>query len=581
MTNVDGVEVRINGSYAEVVKVESGGGDEHADVKTLEDEKKETEASKVVNSSPQSANSPVLRGASSSSPMTKGYGLKKWRRIKRDFVKDPSTSIDSGKILKRGLSASVNQTKPSHATDIKQKTEGSAAFEKVPVKNHGVNDVFAFNSSSSDSRLAVGQAFLAGTDSENSEDRSSKSSTAASAPKMKYDTHTVMGNARERNRMKNLGAKTLGNSAQRVQQGKSRTDTSKKPRGEIEKENSYSSMESDSRSSSVAFISGGFSVVSNGKQSGRLGDYDGENSDEAQASEQQLNEELHTTYGEENVGEVEVQSKHDSAANLSWDAKEEEGDQQSSKSQDPLVESLLSLQSVQEALESEVQKFVEIGKEFSLPSDNSIPDGSLPADLGCTDPDQLNSEEIASASISLDTTVVSLKEKVKDLEMKLEEVQAMLRAKESRVVKLETDLLNIKSLEEASGSTNESSQHLIGEIESNELESLFKQKIESEVEYLTISITMQKLRAALRDQIALLEEQKSLAQEQEKVFNKLGQTESKAQVIKKQAEEKTYCDSILVSEEAVKMQKKLILLLLVLGLFLLNLMSPSTEVVPT
>ncbi|KAI9084109.1 hypothetical protein K1719_033907 [Acacia pycnantha] len=36
----------------------------------------------------------------SSPPITKGYGLKKWRRIKRDVVKDQSTHLDSAKLLK-------------------------------------------------------------------------------------------------------------------------------------------------------------------------------------------------------------------------------------------------------------------------------------------------------------------------------------------------------------------------------------------------------------------------------------------------------------------------------------------------
>ena len=155
--------------------------------------------------------------------------------------------------------------------------------------------------------------------------------------------------------MKNLSGKSGGNPTQRVQQGKSRAESSKKPRGEkvkIEKENSHSSMESDSRSSNFVFMQGTSAMTSNGRQSGRSMNYDGENSDDAHASDQQFSEEVQTGYAEENVGVGEDLSQDDLAADLSWDAKDEKNeDHQPSTVRDPLVESLLTLQSVQDALE--------------------------------------------------------------------------------------------------------------------------------------------------------------------------------------------------------------------------------------
>lgn len=297
--------------------------------------------------------SPGLSGGSN--PTTKGYGLKKWRRIRRDFVKDPSVNMDSSKMLKRGLSGSANPSKPPHSFEIKQNSEGSIGSANMLVKNSGANDYVAAHVSSSDSRFAVGSTFTAGTDSENSEDRSSKSSTAASAPKVRHDINAVTGHSRDKNRIKNLTGKSSGNSVQRVHQGKPRTETSKKPRGErvrIEKENSHSSMESDSRSSNFVFVQATFSATSNGKQSGTCPNYDGENSDEAQADVKQFGDEIQTGYNKETSGEVEDLSQDELATGLSWEVKQEKDENdQPLTDQDPLVDSILALQSVQEALE--------------------------------------------------------------------------------------------------------------------------------------------------------------------------------------------------------------------------------------
>lgn len=586
---VEDTKINNNGSCA-IEKVSSGG--EFVDANVLAPDAKGKDDQQIVEplDSPSTVptKSPGLSGGSN--PTTKGYGLKKWRRIRRDFVKDSSVSVDSSKMLKRGLSGSLNPAKPPYLSEIKQNSEGSVGSANILVKNSGVNDHLAAHASSSDSRFAVGSTFTAGTDSENSEDRSSKSSTAASAPKARHDMNAVLGHARDKNRMKNLSGKSSGNSIQRVQQGKPRTETSKKPRGErvkIEKENSHSSMESDSRSSNFVFMQGNFSANSNGKQSGTLTNYDGENSDEAQAGEKQFGEELQTGYSKETVGEVEDLSLDDLAADLPWEVKEEKGEtDQPLIDQDSLVDSILALQSVQEALEREVQKFGEIAKEPISVCNSSIKDSSS-ADFASMGPEiheassscQLSSEETRqSDSCFMETQMHSLKQNISSLESKLEEAMAMLKVKESRIVELEE-----------SGSAIELQQKQCREMET-ELEDLFKQKIEAEVEYLTLTRTIQKLRAG--DQIMIYEEQKALAGEQAQMLNKLGEAEGKAAMLKKQAEKlETYCGDILGSEEVMKMEKRLckvtlcfliqLLLLLAFGLFVFQLPPHSSVVVPT
>ncbi|XWS11451.1 hypothetical protein CRYUN_Cryun38cG0084000 [Craigia yunnanensis] len=557
----------------------------------------------------QPMHSPPLAAKSPGGPspsITKGYGLKKWRRIKRDFVKDPTATMDSSKILKRGLPGSANPTKPQHmaSPEIKQNSEPPVGPVNM-LKNTSVAHGFTMRSPISDSRIAVGVAISAATDSENSEDRSSKSSTAASMPKVRYDLSAVLGYVHEKNQMKNLSGKTLGNSSQRVQQGKGRAESSKKPRGErvkIDKENSHSSMESDSRSSNFVFMQGPFSVTSNGKQSGNSLNYNGENSDEAHEGEDQISEEVQTAYRKENSDEIEELSPDDLAADLSWEAKEEKSENhRPSPDQDPLLESILALQSVQEALENEVQKLGEIGKEPTSLHDDSVNINGIHVDSTCADQeiletsssDQLASEKIRkSTSGSLETQVFTLTHKVKYLESKLEEARAVLQGKESRISELETSVNSSRSRKEESGSTAELQQDKYREMEFD-LEGLFQQKMEAEIEFLALTRALQKLRVSLGNQITLFEEKTSSVGEQAQMLNKLGEAEGKGAMLKKQVEElEKYCGDVLGTNEVLKMQRRvckvtscfftqLVLLVLVFLFVVLQLSSHSGVVVPT
>lgn len=297
--------------------------------------------------------------SSSKGTPTKGFGLKKWKRIRRDVVKDPNSSAESGKVLlKRGLSGSGNANLSENqpfSRDVKEKNDGSSNTFGNVVFPEG----FAGRGSSSDSRYAVGSGFVVGTDSENSEDRSSKSSTAASEPKIRHD----------KSRSKNTNSKNVGNTAQRVlQQGKGRIESSKNPGGgagvRIEKENSISSMESDSRSSNIR--QGVFSVTSNGKHNGRPFIYDGGNGSEALINEH-LTEGVEASYGNENIGEDDDLLPENSVTNLSWGATEEKSvNNQSSNMEDPLIESIRSLLAVQEALEEGLSLLFSYKFDFSV-----------------------------------------------------------------------------------------------------------------------------------------------------------------------------------------------------------------------
>ncbi|XWS27664.1 hypothetical protein CRYUN_Cryun25bG0000900 [Craigia yunnanensis] len=588
--HVDGYKIKDNGSFANDNKTRRLVTDERVDSDALTAHNQVKGAVEVV----QPMHSPPLAAKSpggTSPPTTKGYGLKKWKRIKRDFVKDPTAAMDGSKILKRGLSGSANPTKPQHMTspEIKQKSVSPVGPINM-LKKASVAHGFMMHSPSIDSRFAVGSAFSAATDSENSQDRSSKSSTEASLPKVRYDLPAVLGYVHEKNQMKNLSGKSVGNSSQRVQQGKGRVESSKKPRGErvkIEKENSHSSMESDSRSSNFVFLQGPFSVISNGKQSGKSMNCDWENSDEDHEGEHQIKEEVQTAYRKENSIEIEELSPDDLAADLSWEAKEEKSENhRPSPDQDPLVESILALQFVQEAFQNEVQKLGEIGKEPTSLHDDSV-------NHETSSFDQLAPEKIRKSTPgSLETQVFTLTQKIKYLESKLEEERAVLQAKESRISELENSVNSSRSQKEESGRTAELQQDKYREMEFH-LESLFQQKMEAEIEFLALTRTVQKLRVSVGNQITLFEEQTSSAGEQAQMLNKLGEAESKAAMLKKQAEElEKYRGDALGTEEVLKMQRRvckttscfftqLVFLVLVLWFVVSQLSPHSGVVVPT
>lgn len=547
-------EIRNNGSCANVTENVANTRVNHVDT------------AQPVNLTLPAANSP----GGGSPPTVKGHGLKKWKRIKRNFPRDDSDNAvdDSSKVLKRGLSGNGNPVKSKNSPrEINHNSEGSVGSVNM-LRNVGVVDGFAIHGSSSDSRFAVGSAFAAGADSENSEDRSSKSSTAASVPKANYELPAVLGHAREKNRMKSTGGKSLNSSAQRAQQGRVQIESSKKHRGDrvkVEKENSYSSVESDSRSSNYVFMQSPI-LTSNGKHSGRSMSHDGENSDEVHASEQHYSEEVQTGYNKENVGEAEFFSQDDFLADLPWKLKGEKNkNRRSLKDQDPLFESILNLQSVQEALAKEVQKFGEIGKEPLSSGDNSVNGSGIPADLSSSDPgisesnlsDHLDYEKIGqTSSKSLEAQVLGLKQSVKLLESQLDESRAMLEVKESKVAELE-DMINIsKSPKEESGSTIDLEEEKYRELET-ELEGVFRQMIEAQVEYIAIKRTTQRLKFSAGGQIALLNEQEEVAGEQAQMLNKLGEAEIRAAKLKERAEELgKYGGDIVATEEVFTMQKR-------------------------
>lgn len=212
-TDDNGRSLDQEGSFSDdsvkLVSTRSGGGDNETSV----------DEGKALNLG--SSHSPVL---------SKGRGLRKWRRIRRDLVKDTSGNMENSKVLKRGLSGSAAHSSHGNkqmlfqfqSPEIEQESQGSVGSVNMLKSGGGGGDGFEMlRSGFDDARFMPGIGFSAGKD----DDRSSKSSTP------------VIGSS----------------GGQRG--GKSRVENSKKHRGEsVEKENSHSSLESDSRKPSGSLM---------------------------------------------------------------------------------------------------------------------------------------------------------------------------------------------------------------------------------------------------------------------------------------------------------------------------------------
>lgn len=158
---------------------------------------------------------------------------------------------------------------------------------------------------------------------------------------------------------------------------------------------------------------------------------------------------------------------------------------------------------------AEIDKFWLIGNGSFLPDgDDSASSRSEDAeanvvDLRFHDSCSCNHSGKQISSSSVEHQVVSLTEKIKKLESKLEELQGVIAIKNSRIAELETTFTGGEFAEEESAcNLDEKFKEL-----KSELESFFQQKIETEIKYLTIKKMMQNLKVAS----ALAEKQKQMS----------------------------------------------------------------------
>ncbi|KAJ6832290.1 WPP domain-interacting protein 2 [Iris pallida] len=308
------------------------------------------------------------------------------------------------------------------------------------------------------------------------------------------------------------------------------------------------------------------SGVGNGRQSENSQNFDTEYYDEAH-----MCEEVRSVYNKENGG-VEDSPRED----FDVDLLEEETNGTGGKFRppsgiDPFIESIVLLQTAQEALELEIQKIGEIGKEATI-------DGQF-------------EETEVSSSPAFEANLAELSREIERLQHKLEAAVATAKAKESKVLELEAIINRTQLPKKETCSTHPPLNEMHQKLES-ELERLLKKKIEAEIEFLIITRTNQSWKVLTEDQIALLQEQKSLAGDQAQMTLKLKEAETKALKVEDRADElDDYCNELLQTEKTLKLQNKvckfsvyfflqLLLLCIAFGLFLIQV-PQSNDVVPT
>ncbi|XP_073026534.1 WPP domain-interacting protein 2-like [Primulina eburnea] len=338
--NLDEAKVQNNGSY---VEENSGPVESPSETKG-----KKSEILGSVSLPP----SVIDHDVSPSSTMTKkGSGLKKWRRIRREPNKVGDISVQTGSMTMNEMSnLGRNSIKRVQVhPDRKERSEGSVSSANARLRSL---DDFALLD---DSGLELQPSFAAGTDLGNREDQKSKSPTTESITRVRG--------------IRNLSGKDLTHSVRRGMQGKGKIDTGKRSKGEnikIEKENSHSSTESDSRSYKFVFKHG-MPYARNIIRTEKLIDYNEESGDEGQGIEHQLSNGLQDDFHKNGEGGYKDTSTEDVGADSSWEAKDERSPNNgSSADMDPLVESIFAIQSVREMLEKEVLKLSEIGKDLTI-----------------------------------------------------------------------------------------------------------------------------------------------------------------------------------------------------------------------
>jgi chromosome segregation ATPase len=161
---------------------------------------------------------------------------------------------------------------------------------------------------------------------------------------------------------------------------------------------------------------------------------------------------------------------------------------------------------------AEIDKFWLIGNGSFLPDgDDSASSRSEDAeanvvDLRFHDSCSCNHSGKQISSSSVEHQVVSLTEKIKNLESELEELQGVIAIKNSRIAELETTFTGGEFAEEESACNIGFLDEKFKELKS-ELESFIQQKMETEIKYLTIKKMMQNLKVAS----ALAEKQKAMS----------------------------------------------------------------------
>ncbi|KAG0488679.1 hypothetical protein HPP92_007490 [Vanilla planifolia] len=482
-------------------------------------------------------------------PSAKGQGLRKWKRIRRNLLKHGSGKSESAQIMKRRLPIDG----PSKAGEEKKLISDIEAEAKDSVASLGSKNTLGGSVPAciglleQELKKLASSGFSIGMDSDNSEDRSSRFSTAASAPRARHEE--------QRRNPKTFGLRASAHAVQLRDQLLGRAiDFSKTYiEGKIksEKENSYSSVESDLRSSPDRVLQQGAAVRSSGKHGDCSLNFVSEVIAEAHSGGRVM-----SGYFTENT-ELENPPEGLNDKLLEEDTEKTEHCIPPSD-HDPFVKSIALLQETQEALENELLMVAAIGKDPVL------------------------SEE-ASHCPTFDIQLKELNKKVEHLESILEEASKSIKAKEQKVVQLEAIVWK-SELPELEIRSDKLFLEEHQEAMESELEVLIMKSMEAEIEYLILAKTSHSWKVLAEDRFALFKEQ---------LMPNLSNVEHRASLLKEQTERlEAYCEGLRRTEKVLTLQNmvfklslcyffQLLVFCLAFGLFLMRLLPSSDWVVPT
>lgn len=392
-----------------------------------------------------------------------------------------------------------------------------------------------------------------GADSDNSDDRTSKSSTA-------LPRHDFMlgGFGRERDRARSRAPGATVHHGKNLRSARARGASARAAStasSTVEAENSRSSVESDLRSSNATHArKSSAGIGSNGVH--KFLHTDGEHSDEERPSEPLLSGAGGLYENGSVVGRMGI-GNGDSYVNnhIFHESSIGEGENGGIHSGlDPYTESIGMLQSAQEALENEIQKFLEIGKddiENSTTNYNGNEWSSSP-----------NGEEFSE----------ELGEKLKLLESKLEETSLLISEK--------LDALN-------------QTQPMEAMLLQSEVDQLLMEKMEAEIQCFIMKRASEAWQPQTEDKVSLCEAQKSLSEDHKQLEVKLRHTESRAMTLEAMVEKlESQCKELSSTSEVVKLQARatraslfcaiqLVLLCIAVGTFLARVFPSPPEFIPT
>ncbi|KAG2579609.1 WPP domain-interacting protein 1 [Panicum virgatum] len=521
---------------------------------------------------PAAADEEAVPKSSPAVAATKGRGLRRWRRIRREQgqLREGHASAvggggagdeDSAQLHKRRLPLPAGAPKGKHEAPVAEAESSTASVESRFVPPGKLDPGLGLLAAPAGFSVGAG-----GADSDNSEDRSSKSSTAASAPRVlpRHDHASLFQRERDRLsprvRARAPAASLHGRNPRAARSRADRRRVVYSAAVPTEADNSRSSVESDLRSSNALKLKARQSGAGPNGVHKVFSDYC-DLSDEEQPSEEVRS----TGYCKANGSSVVGRSVHISVD--SGNGVDDTFDEASvGKGQNGRMHSgadhysestLLLLQRAQEALENEIEKIMAIGKE---PTD----------DLDVHDDEW-------SGSVHLEEPFEEVNERIKHLESRLVEASALIKEKASRIREFEA-------------TTIENANLLLSQ---SELDQLYKEKMEAEIQCTILTRAYQASVTLAQDQMALYEAQKSLCEDYKQLGLKLQHAENRAMVLEEMAEKlQVQCKELSSSSEVLHLQSKasrvsifcfvqFLLLCIAIGAYLMRLSTSSTEVVPT